>query len=299
MSATFQKFLQLIPKYKLKMIKQPQERSGVLFQNKSFFIKGVSFLFLWISLFTNLDAKSILLKNGRMINQVNVKTVPNGFEITHKNGKVEKIPLTEVQKVFISDRAPIPVKNQETVKNQEIIKTNPVPNLEIAKEENIPKNREKKSGVRVFAEGLIPGWSRLLRNDSYYVKGLGVFFVFAELFFVYKSYIYLSPVKQAVETNQPPTPLDLIAILSGDQNLMSLAASFSLYDKSKQVVLSDGQLLTKDRYAFEKEGFTRGLILILILDAFIGYKFENWEVVPNVNVSYKDREISGGVTIRF
>ncbi|UOG37139.1 DNA-binding protein [Leptospira noguchii] len=299
MSAMFQKFLQLIPKYKLKMIKQPQEKSGVLFQNKSFFIKGASFLFLWISLFTNLDAKSILLKNGRMINQVNVKTVPNGFEITHKNGKVEKIPLTEVQKVFISDRAPIPVKNQETVKNQEVIKTNPVPNLEISKEESIPKNREKKSGVRVFAEGLIPGWSRLLRNDSYYVKGLGVFFVFAELFFVYKSYIYLSPVKQAIETNQPPTPLDLIASLSGDQNLMSLATSFSLYDKSKQVVLSDGQLLTKDRYAFEKEGFTRGLILILILDAFLGYKFENWEVVPNVNVSYKDREISGGVTIRF
>lgn len=262
-------------------------------------MKGVSFVFIWISLFTNLDAKSILLKNGRTINNVSVKTVSNGFEITHKSGKVEKIPLTEVQKVFISDRAPIPLKNQETVKNQETTKTNSVPNLETVKEENIPKNREKKSGVKVFAEGLIPGWSRLLRNDSYYVKGLGVFFVFAELFFVYKSYIYLSPVKQAIETNQPATPLDLIAIISGDQNLMNIAASYSLYEKSSQVVLSDGQLLTKDRYTFEKEGFTRGLILILILDAFLGYKFENWEIVPNVNVSYRDKEVSGGVTIRF
>lgn len=290
MLATFQKFFQL--KFS-KIQKSKIAKSDILFQNqnKSLFIKGVSFLFLWISLFTNLDAKSILLKNGRTINNVSVKTVSNGFEITHKSGKVEKIPLTEVQKVFISDRAPIPVKNQETTK------TNSVPNLETVKEENIPKNREKKSGIGVFAEGLIPGWSRLLRNDSYYVKGLGVFFVFVELFFVYKSYIYLSPVKQAIETKQPATPLDLIAITSQDQNLMNIAASYSLAEKSGQVVLSDGQLITKDRYAYEKEGFTRGLILIL--DAFLGYKFENWEIVPNVNVSYRDKEVSGGVTIRF
>ncbi|EMN50701.1 hypothetical protein LEP1GSC088_3036 [Leptospira interrogans str. L1207] len=57
------------------------------------------------------------------------------------------------------------------------------------------------------------------------------------------------------------------------------------------------QLLTKNRYAYEKEGFTRGLILIL--DTFLGYKFENWEIVPNVNISYRDKEVSGGVTIRF
>ncbi|EMM80831.1 hypothetical protein LEP1GSC037_0200 [Leptospira interrogans str. 2006001854] len=80
---------------------------------------------------------------------------------------------------------------------------------------------------------------------------------------------------------------------------MNIAASYSLAEKSGQVVLSDGQLITKDRYAYEKEGFTRGLILILILDAFLGYKFENWEIVPNVNVSYRDKEVSGGVTIRF
>ncbi|EMN50781.1 hypothetical protein LEP1GSC088_3035 [Leptospira interrogans str. L1207] len=103
MLATFQKFFQL--KFS-KIQKSRIAKSDILFQNqnKSLFIKGVSFLFLWISLFTNLDAKSILLKNGRTINNVSVKTVSNGFEITHKSGKVEKIPLTEVQKVFISDR---------------------------------------------------------------------------------------------------------------------------------------------------------------------------------------------------
>lgn len=45
---------------------------------------------------------------------------------------------------------------------------------------------------------------------------------------------------------------------------MNIAASYSLAEKSSQVVLSDDQLLAKDRYAFEKEGFTRGLILILV-----------------------------------
>lgn len=47
---------------------------------------------------------------------VEIKTISNGFEITHKSGKVERISLAEVQKVFISNYPPNQIKEPEVVK---------------------------------------------------------------------------------------------------------------------------------------------------------------------------------------
>ncbi|EMN46284.1 LA_0442/LA_0875 N-terminal domain-containing protein [Leptospira weilii] len=270
--------------------------------------------FVSICFFTNLDAKSILLKNGRKIVNVEVKTVSNGFEITHKSGKVERISLAEVQKVFISNYPPNQIKKPEVIKKpsslnpeemrqtekSEAVKT--VPDLETSPDKKIPS--AKKSGIKIFAEGLIPGWSRLLRNDSYALKGLGFLLILTELYLAERSYVYLSPVKSALETNRntAPTPLDLIAFVSNDRNLINITAPYSIISNSSKVVLNDGQVLEKGRYQHEKQGYVSAFVFVLILDAFLGYTFENWEVVPNVNVSFRDKEIkeiSGGVVIRF
>ncbi|WP_036041223.1 LA_0442/LA_0875 N-terminal domain-containing protein [Leptospira alstonii] len=271
--------------------------------------------FVSICFFTNLDAKSILLKNGRRIVNVEVKTVPNGFEITHKNGTVERVSLAEVQKVFISNFPPNPTKKPELAKSIPNLETSPeenaplrptkkpelvktTPNLETGAEERVPA--AKKSGIKVFAEGLIPGWSRLLRNDSYALKGLGFLLILTELHLVERSYVYLSPVKSAAQTGTAPTPLDLIAIASNDLNLINIAAPYSIISNSSKVVLNDGQVLEKGRYQHEKQGYVSAFVFVLILDAFLGYKFENWSVVPSLNVSFRgDKEVSGGVTFRF
>ncbi|MDL5244301.1 DNA-binding protein [Leptospira weilii] len=272
--------------------------------------------------FTNLEAKSIVLKNGRRIVNVEIKTVPNGFEITHRNGKVERISLAEVQKVFISNYPPNPTKKPEIVKIPSNVEANPeeiaphhqtkkdeavktAPRLETSLKERVPA--AKKSGIAIFAEGLIPGWSRLLRNDSYALKGLGFLLILTELYLAERSYVYLSPVKSALETNRntAPTPLDLIeliAFVSNDRNLINITAPYSIISNSSKVVLNDGQVLEKGRYQHEKQGYVSAFVFVLILDAFLGYTFENWEVVPNVNVSFRDKEIkeiSGGVVIRF
>ncbi|AXR67051.1 LA_0442/LA_0875 N-terminal domain-containing protein [Leptospira mayottensis] len=283
-------------------------------------LNGISLyilLFVSVCFFTNLDAKSILLKNGKRIVNVKIKIVPNGFEITHKNGKIEKISLTEVQKVFISNYPPNEAKKPETLKtplnleaNQEQIAplrqtetpeaAKTVPKLEANLDERVPS--AKKSGIKIFAEGLIPGWSRLLRNDSYSLKGLGFLLILAELYLAERSYLYLSPVKPALKTNNPPTPFELIAIASNDQNLINIAAPYSIVSNSSKVVLMDGQLMEKSRYAYEKQAYVSAFVFVLILDAFLGYTFENWEVVPSVNVSFRDqeiKEISGGVVFRF
>ncbi|AXR59501.1 LA_0442/LA_0875 N-terminal domain-containing protein [Leptospira mayottensis] len=274
-------------------------------------------LFVSVCFFTNLDAKSILLKNGRRIVNVKIKIVPNGFEITHKNGKIEKISLTEVQKVFISNYPPNEAKKPETLKtplnleaNQEQIAplrqtekpeaAKTAPKLEANLDERVPS--AKKSGIKIFAEGLIPGWSRLLRNDSYSLKGLGFLLILAELYLAERSYLYLSPAKPALKTNPPLTPFELIAIASNDQNLINIAAPYSIVSNSSKVVLMDGQLMEKSRYAYEKQAYVSAFVFVLILDAFLGYTFENWEVVPSVNVSFRDqeiKEISGGVVFRF
>ncbi|EMJ59766.1 LA_0442/LA_0875 N-terminal domain-containing protein [Leptospira sp. P2653] len=262
--------------------------------------------------FPNLDAKSILLKNGRKIVNVEVKTVSNGFEITHKSGKVERISLAEVQKVFISNYPPNQIKKPEVIKKpsslnpeemrqtekSEAVKT--VPDLETSPDKKIPS--AKKSGIKIFAEGLIPGWSRLLRNDSYSLKGLGFLLIFAELYLFERSYVYLSPAKSALEAGTPPTPFDLIAIASNDRNLIGIAATYSIVSNSTKVVLVNGQVLERNVYQHQKQAYVSALVFVLILDAFLGYTFENWEVVPNVNVSFRDKEIkeiSGGVVIRF
>lgn len=246
---------------------------------------------------------------------VEIKTISNGFEITHKSGKVERISLAEVQKVFISNYPPNQIKEPEVVKKPpnlnpekivplrqtekpEAVKT--VPNLKTSLDETIPS--AKKSGIKIFAEGLIPGWSRLLRNDSYSLKGFGFLLIFAELYLFERSYVYLSPAKSASETGTSPTPFDLIAIASNDRNLIGIAATYSIVSNSTKVVLVDGQVLERDVYQHQKQEYVSALVFILILDAFLGYTFENWEVVPSVNVSFRDKEIkevSGGVVIRF
>ncbi|WP_061218766.1 LA_0442/LA_0875 N-terminal domain-containing protein [Leptospira weilii] len=275
--------------------------------------------FVSICFFTNLDAKSIVLKNGRRIVNVEIKTVPNGFEITHRNGKVERISLAEVQKVFISNYPPNPTKKPEIVKIPSNVEANPeeiaphhqtkkdeavktAPRLETSLKERVPA--AKKSGIAIFAEGLIPGWSRLLRNDSYALKGLGFLLILTELYLAERSYVYLSPVKSALETNRntAPTPLDLIAFVSNDRNLINITAPYSIISNSSKVVLVNGQVLERNVYQHQKQAYVSALVFVLILDAFLGYTFENWEVVPNVNVSFRDKEIkeiSGGVVIRF
>lgn len=222
--------------------------------------------------------------------------------------------LRKSRKFFISNYPPNQIKKPEVIKKpsslnpeemrqtekSEAVKT--VPDLETSPDKKIPS--AKKSGIKIFAEGLIPGWSRLLRNDSYALKGLGFLLILTELYLAERSYVYLSPVKSALETNRntAPTPLDLIAFVSNDRNLINITAPYSIISNSSKVVLNDGQVLEKGRYQHEKQGYVSAFVFVLILDAFLGYTFENWEVVPNVNVSFRDKEIkeiSGGVVIRF
>ncbi len=247
---------------------------------------------------------------------VEIKTVSNGFEITHKNGTVERISLAEVQKVFISNYPPNQTKKPEVIKKPPNFKTNSeeivplrqtkkpeavktTPNLETSLDKKVPS---AKKSILVFAEGLIPGWSRLLRNRSFALKGLGLFLIFTELYLFERSYVYLSPAKSASEAGAPPTPFDLIAIASNDQNLINIAATYSFISNSTKVVLPDGQVLERDVYRHQKQAYVSAFVFVLILDAFLGYTFENWEVVPSVNVSFRDKEIkevSGGVVVRF
>ncbi|MDO6393557.1 DNA-binding protein [Leptospira santarosai] len=250
--------------------------------------------FLWACSFANLDAKSVLLKNGRKIDDVEVRVVSKGFEIVHKNGKVERVSLTEVRKIFISNRVPDPIKKPKTVQSIEI------PHLDTKTTESLPAIRGKKSNAAVFAEGLIPGWSRLLRNDSYSLKCLGVIFILTELYLAQKSYVYLSPVESALKSSKTPlSPEELIGFASRDTNLINLALVKSIYSNSSKVFLSDGQLMSKERYLYEKQAYVSAFIFVLILDAFLGYTFESWDVVPNLNVSFREKEVSGGVTFRF
>ncbi|MBM9577704.1 DNA-binding protein [Leptospira sp. 201903070] len=267
------------------------------------FTRFCPFLFLCCFLSLDLSAKSVLLKNGRKIENVKIKPVTNGFEISHTNGKVENISLSEVLKIFISDDVPksaqiLPSpqsqtkikKSAETTKEKELF-------LDVA--DAIPK---KTSGLRSFSEGLIPGWSRLVRSDSYAWKGLGFFFILAELALVERSYVYLQEPGFVSEDPNYGFPFEfLYALWLRDTNLILAAGINEAYSTYNKVRLSDGQILEKSRYLQERDWIVSGLLFVLLLDAYIGYKYEDWMIVPTLNVSFsgREKEISGGLTVRF
>ncbi|TGM00150.1 DNA-binding protein [Leptospira barantonii] len=270
------------------------------------------FLILCFALFcfvSKIDAKSILLKNGRKITNVDVKPIANGFEIIYRNGKKETVSLKEVQKIFISNDLPTKIRFKENQKDKSEITqiSNQVPT-------RIPSDREKnfeekqvpivpkqKSGASVFAEGLIPGWSRLVRNDSNSLKSLGFFLIFAELFLAYESYIYLSPAQSFVKSSVyvPPTPTELAALSLNDTRITNVVLLNRIHWESSQVVLTNGRLMQRGLYEEERRTYVSAFVFVLILDAFLGYKFENWNVVPSLNVSFREKEMSGGITVRF
>ncbi|PJZ59207.1 LA_0442/LA_0875 N-terminal domain-containing protein [Leptospira barantonii] len=270
------------------------------------------FLILCFALFcfvSKIDAKSILLKNGRKITNVDVKPIANGFEITHKNGKKETVSLKEVQKIFISNDLPTKIRFKENQKDKSEITqiSNQVPtripsdrekNFE---EKQIPFVPKQKSGLSVFAEGLIPGWSRLVRNDSNSLKSLGFFLMFAELFLAYESYIYLSPAESVAKSsvNVPISPGEIAVLALNDTKLTTVLVLNRIHWQSSQIVLSNGRIMQQGLYEEEKRTYVSAFVFALILDAFLGYKFENWNVVPSLNVSFREREMSGGITVRF
>ncbi|RHX79668.1 DNA-binding protein [Leptospira yasudae] len=267
---------------------------------------------LLVPIFT-LSAKSILLKNGRKIENVDVKIISSGFEVRYKDGKIERFSLQEVQKVHFSDS--IPEKSSSVVSNQDKSKNsfqktenkNPKEKDELVKpllpnpnEESVRSSGPKqKSKVAVVAEGLIPGWSRLVRSDSYSWKGVGFFFMAAELFLAYKSYAYLKAPTPGSEADLPPSPQMLLAFLLMDSNLTSVAFLNSTYSNSQKVVVSDGTMMERDRYFQERQMYVSAFVFVLILDAFLGYRHEFGNVIPSFNVSFQHKEVSGGITIRF
>ncbi len=255
-----------------------------------------SFVFV-ISFCVELDAKSVLLKSGRKIENVKIKPVSDGFEILHLNGRMEKIALSEVVKIFISDDVPKKVRS----KSQSISSAKEIPvgveTKEILVMETTPK---QKSGVAVFSEGLIPGWSRMVRSDSYSVKGLGFLFIFAELYLAKQIYHYTKAPGPVSDPGHPSLSQPvLVAIALRDLNLTNIALLNNVYSDSKKVRLEDGQVMQKGRYVQEREAYVSAFVLVLLLDAFLGYRFEDWSFVPNVNVSVQNRDISAGITIRF
>ncbi|AOP36088.1 DNA-binding protein [Leptospira tipperaryensis] len=237
----------------------------------------------------------MLLKNGRRIENVKIKPVANGFEISHPNGKIESIPLSKVLKIFVSDDVPKSARILEPNSKTEII------NKEASSSNNLSETKPKKSGVAVFSEGLIPGWSRMARSDSYSVKGLGFFFILAELFLVHKNYLYLNSVESLDKSRHPimPPPYVFLALASGSTNLLLTALVNNSYSESHKIRLTNGQILQKGRYEQEKEAYLSAFVFVLLMDAFFGYKFEDWTFVPKMNVSVQTKEISAGVAIRF
>ncbi|MCG6168778.1 DNA-binding protein [Leptospira sp. FAT2] len=266
----------------------------------------------FVPIFT-LNAKSVLLKNGRKIENVNVKIISSGFEVRYKDGKIERFSLQEVQKVHFSDS--IPEKNSPVVSNQDKSKNSfqktknenpkekeelvnplsPNPNEESAS----PSEPKQKSKAAVVAEGLIPGWSRLVRSDSYSWKGVGFFLMAAELFLAYKSYVYLKAPTPGQEADLPPSSQMLIAIALNDNNLINVAFANSTYSNSQKVVLSDGTVMERDRYFQDRQMYVSAFVFVLLLDAFLGYRQEFRNVVPSFSVSFQHKEVSGGITIRF
>lgn len=247
-----------------------------------------------------LSAKSVLLKNGRVISKVQVKTVEKGFAVTYPDGRMEHFSLSEVKKILISDFVPKENPDRNVFKKEETLLPE-IPKLE--SETNAPKFRTKTTA---FAEGLIPGWSRLVRSDSYSLKSLGLFFIFAEIFLLKQNYLYLakSP-KAAMEGEVTPSPIAIAIMVTGSpeatatlQNIAS-AYSYDYFVFSDKVVLSDGSVMERSRYNQERQMYFSGFICVLLLDAFLGSKFENWSVIPNVNVSFQSKDVSAGITFRF
>ncbi|MBM9502421.1 DNA-binding protein [Leptospira sp. 201903071] len=243
-----------------------------------------------------LDAKSVLLKNGRKIENVKIKPVANGFEISYKNGKIENIPLSKVLKIFVSDDVPKSARVPEpSVKTEAVYKETP------SSKETIQTN-PKKSGAAVFAEGLIPGWSRLVRSDSYAWKGAGFLLILAELYLAERSYVYLTKPKPLRESDSYTSPPEVYAsILSRDTNVMFATLVNEAHSIGHKVELKDGQIMQRGRYFQERNLYVSGFLFVLLLDAFLGYKLEDSTIVPSVKVSFleKEKEISGGFTVRF
>lgn len=259
--------------------------------------------FLFLSAGTALEAKSVLLKNGRRITNVDVKPIANGFELTYKGGRKETISLSEVQKIFISNNFPTKFNTKSELQPNPISgqKEKEIPKDPREEEKAVSFSAKPKSGVAVFAEGLIPGWSRLARNDSYSLKSLGFFLMFMELFLAYESYIYLSPVQSLPKSSVriQPSAIEIAAFLSRDPNLTNNVLLNRFYWESSKLVLSNGQLMQKGLYREQQRMYVSAFVFVLILDAFLGYKFEDWSVVPSLNVSFREKEVSGGIIVRF
>ncbi|TGK26113.1 DNA-binding protein [Leptospira stimsonii] len=224
-----------------------------------------------------------------------IKPVANGFQISYPNGKMESIPLSKVLKIFLSDDVPKSARIPEANSKTEIANTDAFPTKDLS------EAKQKKSSVAVFSEGLIPGWSRMVRSDSYSVKGLGFLFIFAELYLAQKIYFYTKAPGPVSDPNHPNLPSQsvLVAFALRDSNLLNIALLNNVYSDSKKVRLEDGQVMQKGRYVQEREAYVSAFVFILLLDAFLGYRFEDWSFVPNVNVSVQNRNISAGITIRF
>lgn len=264
----------------------------------NFYKLGFTILTLFFGFCFELNAKSVLLKNGKKLENVRVKPVSNGFEVSHPDGRIEKIFLSEVLKIFISDRIPKKDTAQTKpilAKKEEITPSEPKETIPL--EAPPPK---KKSGVAVFAEGLIPGWSRMVRSDSYAVKGLGFLFIFTELYLAHKTYQITRPAGPASDSSNPfISPYLLVALALQDRNIIYVTYVNSIISELNQVRLSDGRVMQKGRYEQEKEAYVSAFLFVLLMDAFLGYRFEDWTVIPKVNVAVQSKEISAGVTIRF
>lgn len=253
-------------------------------------------LVLIFSLFFCLDlnAKSVLLKNGRRIENVKIKPVADGFEMSHPNGKIERIPLSKVLKIFLSDDVPksarIPEPNSKTeIANKDASPTN-----------DLSETKPKKSGVAVFSEGLLPGWSRMARSDSYSVKGLGFFFIFAEIALAYKTYqITQAPSSVSDFSNPIALPSVLVALSQKDANALIIGYANVISSSGNLVKTSDGRIMQKEQYEKDKESYMSAFLFVLLMDAILGYSLEDRIVVPKLNVSLQSKEISAGVTIRF
>lgn len=251
---------------------------------------------LIFSLFFCLDlsAKSVLLKNGRRIENVQIKPVANGFEISYPNGKMESIPLSKVLKIFLSDDVPKSARIPEANSKTEIANTDAFPTKDLS------EAKQKKSSVAVFSEGLIPGWSRMARSDSYSVKGLGFFFIFAEIALAYKTYqITQAPSSVSDFSNPIALPFVLVALSQKDANALILGYVNVISSSGNLVKTSDGRIMQREMYEKDKETYLSAFLFVLLMDAILGYSLEDRIVVPKLNVSLQSKEISGGVTIRF
>ncbi|PJZ71363.1 hypothetical protein CH373_02370 [Leptospira perolatii] len=255
----------------------------------------------------------MLLKDGSKFENVKVKLVQNGFEVKFQNGSKRvfsssSIKAVETQKTSISSNSPAnfgekPARSEAN--------WNEVPNSKdgeiLEKADNsdllkMPKSVDLKpqetsqtsDSLLLFAGGMIPGWSPLIRSTDPWKRGTGFGLSLLEIYLAYNLALYYGEKTSLLEKPGPSMQLGLIPfVVPPDQR--AIVFGYGTMYLSQRFVLANGREIELETLKRERDAFALTFLSVLVLDGFLSMNRDSQGETLLLKVSL----LQGGASFSF